>query len=245
MKTEPESPKSSPVIKQRRSTDRCETPISSPTAGRTFYPPLGSYLSSKDTEEIHNVPQLLELCEQLNLCATQNSTALSTVYPVQFILKSHGYDARMHFLAGSPTLASLVLGREYPFVFFRSPKILLGQPGDLVAAKTELRITQRLRLDQHKLDDLERNLRSNVISALNMSQMTSNRTATGPAQLTKFVILIGSPSKQVREDLSPKIVKTEASTPPSASMIIKEELIEKDAEDDESSLSRLISYLIT
>lgn len=111
LKKEPQSPQSTPIIKQRRSTDRSETPILVPTAGRTFYPPLGSYLSTKDTQHIQNIPQLMELCEQLNYCATHNSTALSTVYPVQFILKSHGYDARMHFLAGSPTLASIVLGK--------------------------------------------------------------------------------------------------------------------------------------
>ena len=53
------------------------------------------------------------LCEQLNASATQNNTALATVYPVQFILKSNGYDARMHFLAGSPALASLLLGINF------------------------------------------------------------------------------------------------------------------------------------
>ena len=37
------------------------------------------------------------LCEQLNSSATKNNTALSTVYPVQFILKSHAYDARHAF----------------------------------------------------------------------------------------------------------------------------------------------------
>ena len=52
------------------------------------------------------------LCEQLNSSATESNTALATVYPVQFILKSHAYDARLHFLAGSPTLASLLLGNK-------------------------------------------------------------------------------------------------------------------------------------
>lgn len=238
MKKEPQSPQSTPIIKQRRSTDRSETPILVPTAGRTFYPPLGSYLSTKDTQHIQNIPQLMELCEQLNYCATQNSTALSTVYPVQFVLKSHGYDARMHFLAGSPTLAS----------------IILGQPGDLVAAKTELRITQRLRLDQHKLEDLERNLRTNVTNASTINEISTNGSSStfdpyqnSAANRTKFVVLIASPSKQRREELSPKPVKNEAATPPSSTMIVKQELIEPTSrdEDDESSLSHLISYLIS
>jgi hypothetical protein len=56
------------------------------------------------------------LCEQLNSSATKNNIALATVYPVQFILKSHAYDARMHFLAGSPTLASLLLGNSFFFL---------------------------------------------------------------------------------------------------------------------------------
>ena len=45
----------------------------------------------------------------------------------------------------------------------------LGQPGDLVAAKTELKITQRLRIDQYKLEDLERKLRTSVINALSIT----------------------------------------------------------------------------
>ena len=101
-------------VKERRSTDQSNTSTTmsrAPVAGRTFYTPLGSYLSSKDTEHIENVKGLMILCEQLNEAATQNSTALSTVYPVQFMLKSDTYDARLHFLAGSPTLASILLGK--------------------------------------------------------------------------------------------------------------------------------------
>lgn len=115
-------------IKQRRSTERSETPsltnLTSPIAGRTFYGPLGSYLSSKDTTNVNNINELMILCEQLNSSATKSNTALSTVYPVQFILKSHAYDARMHFLAGSPTLASILLGnylkRKTKFISFFS-----------------------------------------------------------------------------------------------------------------------------
>ena len=108
------TPPISNSIKQRRSTDHSETSsLNPPVAGRTFHPPLGSYLSSKDTTHITNINELMILCEQLNSSATKSNTALSTVYPVQFILKSHAYDARMHFLAGSPTLASLLLGKHY------------------------------------------------------------------------------------------------------------------------------------
>jgi hypothetical protein len=124
IKTESHSPPPTPpilnTIKQRRSTDRSESPLlpnSLPIAGRTFYSPLGSYISPKDTENISNLNELMILCEQLNASATKSNTALSTVYPVQFILKSRAYDSRMHFLAGSPTLASLSLGIYLFFCF--------------------------------------------------------------------------------------------------------------------------------
>ncbi|UJR37082.1 hypothetical protein I4U23_029786 [Adineta vaga] len=254
------------TIKQRRSTDRSETPSLtglSPVAGRTFHGPLGSYLSTNDTTNINNVNALMVLCEQLNSSATQNNTALSTVYPVQFVLKSHAYDARMHFLAGSPTLASL----------------LLGQPGDLVAAKTELRITQRLRLEQHRSDDLEKKLRANVIAALSTVGNDSNSNSTNhlsndlttissrkqqilPNQ-TKFSILIATPkihnpneiTKPDQEDTTNGHIKNESASPPpppppsdtnDEHIKIKEETIDKTAaaDEDEAILSRLISYLV-
>jgi hypothetical protein len=118
LKTETHSRSPTPpilnIIKQRRSTDHSQTASftdASPIAGRTFHGPLGSYLSSTDTANVHNTSELMILCEQLNSSATKHNTALATVYPVQFILKSHAYDARMHFLAGSPTLASILLGK--------------------------------------------------------------------------------------------------------------------------------------
>ncbi|CAF4791817.1 unnamed protein product, partial [Rotaria magnacalcarata] len=45
----------------------------------------------------------------------------------------------MYFLAGNPNLA----------------KAVLGQPGDHKDKKTELKVTQRLRLDQHKFEELD------------------------------------------------------------------------------------------
>jgi hypothetical protein len=53
----------------------------------------------------------MALCEKLNLAVSKTNANLSTAYPVQFILKSHAYDARMHFLAGSPNLANTILGK--------------------------------------------------------------------------------------------------------------------------------------
>ena len=256
LKTEAHSPSPTPpplvAIKQRRSTERSLSPPPadlSPIAGRSFYEPIGSYLSPKDTANVHNISSLMSLCEELNLSATQNSTALSTVYPVQFILKSHAYDARMHFLAGSPTLAS----------------VLLGQPGDLVAAKTELKITQRLRLDQHKLDDLERNLRASVTTA--MSNLNGHLSASSislpgrkpptAANQTKFVILISSPKTLSSSRSTRELIKSEAATPPhgllpngnDTTVEFKKEKIDNhddnSDEEDETSLSRLISYLAT
>ena len=236
-------------IKERRSTDRSEISPELdlvPIAGRTFYSPVGSYLSTKDTVHIHRMPDLMLLCEQLNLAATTNSTALATVYPVQFVLKSNAYDARLHFLAGSPTLAS----------------VLLGQPGDLVAAKTELKITQRLRLDQHKLGDLERKFYTNVENALITAAqlpyaqplLTVRSQLTAPNH-TKFAILIASAKAHVALDsLNPATqpspsngtLKNEAATPPRGvapndNIPFKKERIDHD--DDEASLSRLIQYL--
>ncbi|CAF0826624.1 unnamed protein product [Adineta steineri] len=230
-------------IKERRSTDRSETSSlvdSSPLAGRTFHGALGSYLSPTDTANINNLNELMILCEQLNASATQSNTALSTVYPVQFILKSHAYDARMHFLAGSPTLTSL----------------LLGQPGDLVAAKTELKITQRLRLEQNKLDDLEKQLRTNVTNALSINGNNSNvNTNSSRKQLiianqTKFSILIATPKiHNLNKPPNPTKdqVKNEQTSPSRINendehIKIKEETTNDDNEE-EILLSRLISYL--
>jgi hypothetical protein len=84
---------------------------SPPSVGHTFYPPYGSYLSSDDTTNINNITDLMALCEKFNLTASKTNANLSTAYPVQFILKSHAYDARMHFLAGSPNLANTILGK--------------------------------------------------------------------------------------------------------------------------------------
>ncbi|CAF3025939.1 unnamed protein product [Rotaria sp. Silwood2] len=253
------------TIKQRRSTDRSQSsPLTNlaPIAGRTFYGALGSYLSPNDTENVNNLNELMILCEQLNASATKSNTALATVYPVQFILKSHAYDARMHFLAGSPTLAS----------------ILLGQPGDLIAAKTELKITQRLRLDQHKLEDLERKLRNSVTNALAITGNNSLTNINGQslnglpssnsrkqltlANQTKFAILIASPKtynltellNSIEQQISSGKVKNEMTSPSHSNEIdkkqleIKKEKLHNDNDntdnDDDLLLSCLISYLI-
>jgi hypothetical protein len=146
---------------------------------------------------------------------------------------------------------------------------LIGQPGDLIAAKTELKITQRLRLDQYKLEDLERKLRTSVTNALVMNNNIPHINANGPvpigprksftaANQTKFVILISSPkihietSGSVVQQTSNEKVKNEVTTPPRTNededhLELKKEPVEDNAEnsdeEDESSLSRLISYL--
>ena len=274
------SPSPPSQIKHRRSTEQSLSPPPadlSPIAGRSFYAPIGSYLSTKDTANVHKISDLMALCEELNLSATQNSTALSTVYPVQFILKSHAYDARMHFLAGSPTLASVLLGTAHRCLCVTriTPRLfcLLGQPGDLVAAKTGLKITQRLRLDQHKLDDLERNLRSSVTTAISTTSHQSQSNLNGQlsassilpigrkqlaaAHQTKFVVLISSPATLPADRATKESIKNEAETPPHRStsndtdtlMEFKREKIDNhddnSEEEDETSLSRLISYLTT
>ena len=223
-------------VKHRRSTDRSSNASlydpTIPIAGRTFHLPIGSYLSSKETEHVKTLNELMILCEELNSSATKSNTALSTVYPVQFHLKSDVYDARLHFLAGSPTLAS----------------VLLGQPGDLVAAKTELKITQRLRLDQQKLDDLERKLRTSVQNGIDLIESSAHSTGLISRKQTtiinqiKFSLLIAVP--KIHSNSKPTI-KTESSSP-TAHVEIKQEQIELEPEhnDNDNQLSRLISYLI-
>ena len=268
MKAERQSPSlTSPIlapIKQRRSTDRSQTPPFlnqlSPIAGRTFYSPLGSYLSEKDTANVNNIPDLMILCEQLNSSVTKDNTALSTVYPVQFILKSHVYDARMHFLAGSPTLASLLLGNNYTLFLLNTCRFrFLGQPGDLVAAKTELRITQRLRLDPQQVEDLERKLRTNTTNALAMFGNNShtntnsllnivNRKQMTASNQSKFALLIASPKIPTATGSanSNQPVKNERTSPhlSTEQPEVKKEIIDEETdEEDDTLLSRLISYL--
>lgn len=165
------------------------------------------------------------LCEQLNSSATKSNTALSTVYPVQFILKSNAYDARLHFLAGSPTLAS----------------ILLGQPGDLVAAKTELKITQRLRFDQQKHEDLERKLYLTVTNIFSQHKNNTKKQLNLPNQ-TKFSLLIASPKIYPINDN----IKNERTSPNLSNGNIEHFEIKKETteiEEDEPLLSNLIFYL--
>ncbi len=153
----------------------------------------------------------------------------------------------------------------------------LGQPGDLIAAKTELKIAQRLRLDQQKLEDLERKIRNSVTNAvtitgnnshantnghlLNGLPSISNRKQLNVANQTKFAILVGL-SKVLNPIQSPhstehqpstSIVKTEMPSPShfngnDTHIEVKKEKVDTDdndgENDDESSLSRLIAYLI-
>lgn len=137
----------------------------------------------------------MNFCERLN-----SSTSKSSIYPVQFNLKSRTYDARMHFIAGNPQLANDVL-REHLNDRNRS---------------TELKITQRHRLDQQKLDDMDKKVRTNVshVSSKSTSNGQSSSSNTSLANQTNFAILITSPNQQFSSD-----------------------------ENDESSLSNLISYL--
>ncbi|CAF1112933.1 unnamed protein product [Adineta steineri] len=212
---------------------------SPPTAGQTFYGPYGSYLSSDDTNNINNISDLMTFCEKLNTSVLKNNTNSSTAYPVQFILKSHAYDARMHFLAGSPNLANTIL----------------GQLGNQTDKKKELKVTQRLRLDQHKLDDLEKKLRTSVTNALSntnsngQSTSSSSRKQRNPADQTNFAVLITSPKANLSNTNPSKQRKSNGKggspNQPSSSDENDDRLQAKKnmEEDDDSSLSRLISYL--
>ncbi len=150
---------------------------------------------------------------------------------------------------------------------------MLGQPGDLVAAKTELKITQRLRLEQHKLEDLERKLRTNVTNALaitgnNLHTNINSHSSNGLTLLnnrkkllipnqTKFSILIASPkiyssngiTNSIKQPTMNKRVKNERASldEDDEGLKMKKETMDDEEDDsndeDESLLSRLISYL--
>ena len=160
----------------------------------------------------------MTFCEKLNSSATKNNPNSSTVYPVQFNLKSHAYDARMHFVAGSPQLVNT----------------LLRHGGDQKHRKTELKVSQRLRLDQRKLEDLEKKLRTSVSNVSSKTNANGQSTSTASlANQTNFAVLI----------TSPKILSANGkSNSPNHSDENDDRTHIKD-EDDESSLSRLISYL--
>jgi hypothetical protein len=237
-------------ISKRQSHSRSPSPpptkrrsLSPPVVGHTFYGPYGSYLSPDDTTNINNISDLMTLCEKLNVSASK--TNAGTAYSVQFILKSHAYDARMHFLAGSPNIANAVLGKFYQNIcLFLKIFILSGQPSN---NKTELKVTQRLRLDQHKLDDLEKKLRTSVTNALSNTNLNGQSTPTGgrkqtnPVNQTKFAILITSPKTSQRKSNGKA---NSPNHPLSSDENDDRSQAKTDAEaDDESSLSRLISYL--
>jgi hypothetical protein len=130
------------------------------------------------------------------------------------------------------------------FIYFLKIGILLGQPSN---NKTELKVTQRLRLDQHKLDDLEKKLRTSVTNALSNTNLNGQSTPTGgrkqtnPVNQTKFAILITSPKTSQRKSNGKA---NSPNHPLSSDENDDRSQAKKDAEaDDESSLSRLISYL--
>ena len=204
-------------LKRVSSVSRSPSPVavrkqrspSPPVPGRSFHGPLGSYLSSNETSDITSIDELIILCEKLN-------ERSPTVYPVQFFLKSHAYPTRMHFLAGNPTLTNQILGKHSRL----SSRVLirrsfdLGPPGD----EKKLKLTQRLRLDQHRLDDLEKKLRSSVSTALGSRKPNI-------ANLTRFSILVTSTKAHDEQWKSNGKMESPRD------------------ENDESSLSRFISYL--
>ena len=148
----------------RSSSERELSPVvKRRSPSRVVHGPFASFLSSDETNDVASIDELIERCETLHRTATNEPFPL--LYPVQFNLKSHAYPVRLCFLAGNPNLAK---------------KLLFT--GD-VDERSELTLTQRLRLDQHKLDDVEKTLKRSVAS------VSSSRKA--PLQ-TNFSILIAS-----------------------------------------------------
>lgn len=209
-----ESRRSSKDRTRSISQDDIETlkpPAYAPSLGRTFYGPLGSYFSTNDANYLTNINELINFCDKL-------SSKPSSIYPVQFNLKSHAYDARMHFIAGSPQLASDVLRQHL----------------DAKHSSTELKITQRHHLDEQKMDDMEEKLRSNVRNVLTRSNTNGQSSSSANENLanqTNFSVLITSPTalKSNGRSNSPNSDDNEDRS----RMNINDEL----------SLSNLISYL--
>ena len=206
--TPPPPPPPPPQPSKRRSP-------SPPSIGRTFYGPFGSYFSTDDAANVINIDELINFCEKLS------TTKSSSVYPVQFNLKSHAYDARMHFMAGSPQLANDVL-RQYL---------------DAKHPSTELKITQRHHLDQQKMEDMEKKIRTSVSNASTRGNTNGQSSSANEslANQTNFAVLITSPTARKSNGRS--------NSPNHQFSSDENEDRSRTNADDESSLSNLISYL--
>lgn len=171
-----------------RSVSRSPSPS---MIGRTSFGPFASFLSTQETNDVTKIEELIELCEKFHRNST-NDEHFPVIFPVQFNLKSHAYPVRLFFIGGNPNLAKQLLKTSNS------------------NEKNELTLTQRLRLDQQKLDDLEKTLRKCVTNS------SSNRKSNSTLQMT-FSILIGSSTKNNENGTNDV--------------------------DDETSLSRFVSYL--
>ena len=109
----------------------------------------------------------------------------------------------------------------------------LGQPGDHTSDRTELKVTQRLGLDRHKLDDLEKKLRASVTS--------SNSRKTTAASQMKFAVLITSPTTITpNEDEHPSSTERKSNGRSHSS---GHRASSPNEDDEGSSLAQFIAYL--
>ncbi|CAF0909369.1 unnamed protein product [Adineta ricciae] len=225
----PVSPASAP------SKRRTPSPVA-PVAGQTFYSPYGSYLSPDDTNNINNVNELITLCEKLN---SKIRNTRPTAYSVQFVLKSHAYDARMHFLAGDLNFANAVL----------------SQSSSYTDDKKALNVTQRLRLDPLKFDDLEKKIRTSVSNSISSANGQSSSSSRKQSSQITFAILVTSPtahlinvnsgtSKQRRPNGRGRSPNHASSSDENDERSQSKRNTDGRV-DDESSLSHLITYLAT
>jgi len=175
-------------VSSHRSVSRSPSPS---MIGRTSFGPFASFLSTQETNDVTTIDELIELCEKFHRNSTNNEH-FPVIFPVQFNLKSHAYPVRLFFIGGNPNLAKQLLKTSNS------------------NEKNELTLTQRLRLDQQKLDELEKTLKKSVTNS------SSNRKSNSTLQMT-FSILIGSSTKNNENG--------------------------KNDDDDETSLSRFVSYL--
>lgn len=139
------------------------------------------------------------------------------------------------------------------FIFKFLIDFSLGQSNDHTDKKTELKVTQRLRLVQHKFEELEEKLRKSVTNALSnvngQSSPANDRKPTNAANQAKFAILVTSPKARNANESSQRKSNGRANSPNhplSSDENDERSQSKKNTEDeDDDSLSRLISYLVS
>ena len=152
-------------------------------------------------------------------------------------------DARMHFLAGDLNFANTVLSKTFSMKKQSPTYLFVGQSSNYANDKKELNVTQRLRLDPNKFEDLEKKICASVKHSTSSSRKQSSQLnfailVTSP---TAHLINVNSSSSKQRRSNG----RGRSPSHPSSSDENDERPQSKRNIDDDSSLSHLITYLAT